>query len=314
MKGKQMAESNTYREPMTPWPGLEGFGKTAHLADPDINIFYFDAGEPSAPAIVMVHGLGDEADTWRYAIPPLADDHRVIALDLPGFGRSGHPKRDYTPDFHQGAILGLMDTLGIDQAVLMGSSLGAILSHSVAITHPDRLSGLVLADGALLQPVEMGDRSLQLMAIPLLGEWVYTHLRRNPDAAYDSLRSVYHDLDSLPKADRDFLFRRVNKRVWSNGQRRAYFSTLRKLGPWVKGLQKDLPDRLREFAVPTLVVRGEFDHLFSAENALAIRDTQPNAALLTIDGVGHLPQQEAPEAFNAGVKAWLDRTQTTPAK
>jgi pimeloyl-ACP methyl ester carboxylesterase len=300
-----MAETNTYRTPMTPWPALEGTGKTVRLNEPDVEIFYFEAGEPTAPAIVMVHGLGDEADTWRYTIPALAEDHHVIALDLPGFGRSGHPKRAYTPAFHQDAILGLMDQIGIDRATLMGSSLGAILSHSIAINHPDRLAGLILADGALYQPVQMGDKSLQLMGIPLVGEWIYTHFRRDPGAAYDSLRPVYHDLDSLPQADRDFLYRRVNKRVWSNGQRRAYFSTLRKLTPWVKGLQGTLPAELRELPTPTLVVRGEYDSLFSAENAEAIQEAQPNATVLTIDGVGHLPQQEAPEAFNAGVRGWL---------
>jgi pimeloyl-ACP methyl ester carboxylesterase len=302
-----MAETNTYRTPMTPWPALEGLGKTIHLDEPEIEMFYFEAGEPAAPAIIMVHGLGDEADTWRYTIPALAEDHRVIALDLPGFGRSGHPKRAYTPAFHQDAILGLMDQLEIGRATLIGSSLGAILSHGIAIHHPDRLAGLVLADGALYQPVQMGDKSLQLMGIPLVGEWIYTHFRRDPDAAYDSLRAVYHDLDGLPQEDRDFLYRRVNKRVWSNGQRRAYFSTLRKLTPWVEGLQETLPAKLRELPVPTLVVRGEFDTLFSVENADTIREVQPNAAVLTIDGVGHLPQQEAPEAFNAGLRAWLTR-------
>lgn len=308
-----MAEKNTYREPMSPWPGLKGLGKTLHLDEPDVDIFCFEAGPPSAPAVVMVHGLGDEADTWRYTIPPLAETYHVIALDLPGFGRSGHPKRAYTPAFHQKAILSLMDALhiDIDRAFLMGSSLGAILSHSIAIDHPNRLSGLVLVDGALLQPDEMGDKSLQMMRIPLLGELFYTYLRFSPDAAYESLKNVYHDLDSLPKADRDFLFRRVNRRVWSNGQRRAYFSTLRNLIPWVKAIQKDLPELLHDLTLPTLIIRGEFDALFSAENAIAISETQPNAAILTVEGVGHLPQQEAPEAFNAGLQAWLDHTQTT---
>ncbi|MCB2209978.1 alpha/beta hydrolase [bacterium] len=302
-----MADTNTYKKPMNPWPALEGLGKTIQLNEPDVKLFYFDAGDPNAPTIVMIHGLGDEADTWRHAIPALAETHRVIALDLPGFGRSGHPKRAYTPDFHQAAILGLLDSLGVDQAILMGSSLGAILSHSIAMGHPNRVRGLVLADGALYQPDEMGDRGLQLMAIPLLGELIYTFYRFNPDSAYESLRPVYHDLDSLPEADREFLYRRVNKRVWSNGQRRAYFSTLRKLAPWIRDLQDALPAKLRGLSVPTLVVRGEFDGLFSAENAAAIGDAQPNADLLKIDGVGHLPQQEAPDAFNAGVRNWLTR-------
>lgn len=300
-----MQEENRYTQPMQAWSDLKPFSKTVHLPNLDLDLFCFEAGDSLNPAMVMVHGLGDEADTWRHVFRPLSERFFTVAVDLPGFGRSDQPARSYTPEFMQSALLELMDVFQISQAILMGSSLGAILSHSLALTHPNRIGGLVLADGAFLQTKTMGDQSLKLMAIPLLGEWFYTHLRNNPQAAYDSLRPVYLDLDALPKTDREFLFTRVNRRVWSNGQRRAYFSTLRKLSPWVMKSQKGLEYRLSQLQTPTLVIRGEADQLFPEGNAQAIVQIQPNAVLTTIPGTGHLPQQENPEAFLNAVLDWL---------
>lgn len=302
-----MATQNPYTQPMQPWPGLEAYGKKIHLPSLSLDLFCFEAGDPQKPALVMIHGLGDEADTWRHVILPLSERFHVLAIDLPGFGRSDKPARDYTPDFMQGAILAFMDAMDITHATLMGSSLGAILAHGLALIHPERVSDLILADGALLQQQAMGDRGLQWMRVPLLGEWLYTRLRKNPQAAFDSLRSVYRDLDSLPKADRDFLFTRVNRRVWSDGQRRAYFSTLRKLTPWVKNAQTGLEKQLAALQTPTLVMRGEADLLFPAENAAAVVQTQPSSTLVTLPGAGHLPQQEVPEDFLKTALDWLSQ-------
>ena len=300
-----MSKTSPYQGPMTPWPSLEAFGKKTALPHLDLSVFYFEAGDPTQPAIIMIHGLGDEADTWRHQIESLAKDHHVIAMDLPGFGRSDHIDRAYTPDLMKQSILELMDVLGLEKAILMGSSLGGILSQGIAVEHPERLTGLVLVDGALFQPDRMADRSLKLMQIPLIGEAIYTQLRKDPDAAYDSLRIVYHDLDSLPQADREFLYTRVNHRVWSNGQRRAYFSTLRHLTPWVRKSQKDLPKQLGKLEIPTLIIRGELDGLFSAENAAAIQALQLDVEIVNIPGMGHLPQLEDPETFFDSLNGWL---------
>lgn len=302
-----MAKTSPYQQPMPPWPTLDTFAKKAALPNLDLSIFYFEAGNPAHPALMMIHGLGDEADTWRHQVRPLAEDHHVIALDLPGFGRSDHIDRAYTPELMMQSILGLMDVLGLEKAILMGSSLGGILSQGIAVEHPERLSGLVLVDGALYQPDQMADRSLRLMQIPLVGETIYTRFRKDPDAAYDSLRTVYHDLDSLPEADRKFLYTRVNQRVWSDGQRRAYFSTLRKLTPWVGKIQNKLPEQMAQLEFPTLIIRGELDDLFSKDNATAIQSRQPDVEIIEIPGMGHLPQQEEPAAFLSGLKDWLKR-------
>jgi pimeloyl-ACP methyl ester carboxylesterase len=301
-----MRTNEAYRKKMKPWPGLADFGRTIKLAESDLKLFYFDSGDQEKPALIMLHGLGDEADTWRHVFLPLSEPFRVLALDLPGFGRSDKPDQAYTPKFLMDTIFQFLDQLGIKRVVMMGNSLGGILSHALAIKYPERVFGLVLVDGALFQLSSIRDSFFSIMRLPILGEWLYTRLRKKPDAAYDSLRSVYQDLDSLPKNDRDFLHFRVNQRVWSDGQRRAYFSTLRNLTPWVRDSQSALPVQLSSLKTATLIIRGETDNLFPVENTIGIVSVQPNAASIVINNSKHLPHQENPAEFLEKVQPWLN--------
>jgi pimeloyl-ACP methyl ester carboxylesterase len=298
-------EKSEFTQPMQPWPALGKFSKTIRLVDGKLSLFYYDSGEKSKHNLVMLHGLGDEADTWRHVFHSFTNDFHTLALDLPGFGRSDKPDVVYSPSFFMDSVIGLIDALNIHSTIIMGSSLGGILAHGLAVKYPERISGLILVGGAMLQAGQMQDRIIQLMQIPIIGEWLYTRLRKNPDAAFDSLSNVYHQLNQLPKADRDFLYTRVNQRVWSDGQRRAYFSALRNLIPWIKSVQYDLPTQLRQLEVPTLILWGEFDGLFSESNADQLLNIQPNVRKSVVIGAGHLPHQEAPETFLKTTQAWL---------
>ena len=295
-----------YQSAMESWPELTKFSKEIKLESHQVNLFYFEAGHNNPDNIILIHGLGDEADTWRYLIEPLAGKYHVFAIDLPGFGRSDKPDRDYSPQFFLSTLSEFLAAQSIKKTFLMGSSLGAILSHEYALQYPQQIQGLVLLDGALIQKEPMLDLSLRLMRMPLLGEWLYTRLRKNPDAAFDSLRNVYHNLDTMSEKDRDFLYRRVNKRVWSDGQRQAYFSTLRNLTDWVKASQDGLKKRLSRLDMPTIVIRGEFDQLFPDENADTLVEAQSNAKKVVIKDAGHLPHQEAPQAVLDAVLPWLE--------
>ncbi len=303
-----MNKNRTYQEPMKPWPDLQGYGKSVKIYDGNLTLFYYEAGEINPLTLMMIHGLGDEADTWRHIFNPLAEDYHVIAMDLPGFGRSDLPDNKITPVFLLNCLLELLNVLELETAIMVGNSLGGILAHAISLKNPERVDGLVLVDGSFLQIEPMGDISLRLMQIPLLGEWLYKRLRKNPQAAFDSLRNVYHDLDRMPEADRKFLFTRVNKRVWSNKQRQAYFSTLRNLTPWIKSNQVDLSDQLEELKIPTLVMRGEYDELFPEVNAKGVVKVQPQAIFSEIKDAGHLPHQEAPAEFLRDLRQWLQQT------
>ncbi|NLN70799.1 MAG: alpha/beta hydrolase [Chloroflexi bacterium] len=300
-----VTKNSKYQSAMLPWPALAEKGKQIKVGTPELNLFYFEAGERNSETIILIHGLGDEADTWRHVITPLSENYHLYALDLPGFGRSEKPDVDYKPGYMIEKIIQFMNKLGITRAILMGSSLGGILAHQIAISHPDRVKGLILVGGSILMSGAMRDPSLLLMSLPCIGKWLYTRLRKNSDAAYASLKSVYYQLQEMPEDDRDFLYFRVNQRVWDDGQRRAYLSTLKQLTSWIKQAQADLPHQLKLIQAPTLIIRGAFDQLFSEASAEAVMGFQTNVSKTTIDVAGHLPQQEKPVAFLDIVSQWL---------
>ena len=99
-------------------------------------------------------------------------------------------------------------------------------------------------------------------------------------------------MDRLPQVERDFLFQRVNQRVWSDSQRRAYFSTLRNMARSITGLQKDLPARLAQLKSPTLVLWGAQDRINPPETGAALAQLQPDSRFTLIPQAGHMPHQE----------------------
>jgi len=250
--------------------------------------------------MVLIHGLGDEADTWRHVFQPLAEHRHVIAVDLPGFGRSD-PADAYSVAMLRDAVLGLIDVLQLPAATLVGSSLGAMVAHKIAIDAPGRVAGLVLVDGALIMTGGAVSWRALSMALPLLGERIYTIYRRDPQSAYDSMRPFYGNIDALPQADRQFLFQRVNERVWSDSQRRAYLGLYRHLAWSAPRRQNGMLPALARLKTPTHLIWGELDHIVPLATARAVLTLQPGARLSVIPGAGHLPHQERPAAFLAAL-------------
>lgn len=292
-----MSEYVPLQKPMRPWPALEPFTRSIYLPQSELTLHIFEVGARGTPAILLIHGLGDEADTWRHLIPPLSARYRVIAPDLPGFGRSQQTDRPYTMPFLQDVMLELMDKLAIQRAVLVGHSLGAVLAHAIARSNPKQVDRLVLIGGSLVVRSQKLDLATMLFLIPGLGEWQYNRLRKDPQAAYDSLEPYYGRLDDLTEVDRAFLFQRVNERVWSDGQRRAFLSAFRNLARWLPRQQRNLPSDLATLDVPTSAVWGELDRINPVENGHALVEVQPTARLVVVPGAGHNVHQEHPAAI-----------------
>lgn len=279
---------------MEPWPALAPYARRVQLRS-GLTLFLFEAGAPETPPLLLLHGLGDEADTWRHVFLPLAERRRVIAPDLPGFGRSDKPRRTYTLAFLRDTVIELMDALSLQRAALLGHSLGAMIAQLVALEQPARVSELILVAGSLTTRAARLNAVILQMALPFLGERMYNALRADPQAAYESLRPFYGNLDALPEADRKFLYQRVNERVWSDDQRRAFLSILRQL-VWVQpGRQRKLETRLATLTVPTRAVWGDRDAVNDIESGRALIAIQKGATLTVLPSVGHQVQQEAPQ-------------------
>ncbi len=298
-------------EPMQPWPGLEAAVRYVQLPASGLRLFTYQLGEDPQLTLLLVHGLGDEADTWRHVLRPLAQSARVVALDLPGFGRSAKPDIAYTISLYSRVIQELVQVLDIPRAVLVGSSLGAAICQSIALEEPAWLKGLALVDGGLLTTGQRLNLGMLLFLVPGLGEWLYTRLRKNPQAAYETLRPYYVNLERLSPADRQFLYQRVNQRVWDNAQRRAYFSALRSLATQVSGRQKGLAERLKRLKLPTLILWGAQDQIVPLATGQALeaagRAAQPAARLVVFPNSGHLPHQECPQEFVENLATLMDQ-------
>lgn len=260
-----------------------------------IRLHCYDAGSGDVTPIILLHGLGDEADTWRHVFLPLARHRRVIALDLPGFGRSDHPNVAYTLAFFARTVAQLLETLDIRRAIVMGSSMGAATAQRLALARPDLVEQLVLVGGCVPASFGIPVGPMWLFLTPGLGELIYTNIRRQADSGYATLRPYYRDLDGLDVADRDFLAERVRARVWSDGQRRAFLSALR----WFAIERAFRANTLREQVIrqttPTLLIWGDSDAIVPPAVAHGMAALLPDAQVLLIAECGHLPQQERPD-------------------
>jgi pimeloyl-ACP methyl ester carboxylesterase len=301
------------------WPALAPFAKKSG------GIFYYDVpaqGAESAAA-VFVHGLGDEADTWRHLLPLLAREGiRCLAPDLPGFGRSDGRA---TMKNHRDAVLEILEGGSLpptphDVAAyppqrgvpppatppaffLVGSSMGGVICQMAAAKlvsagKPGALKALILVDGFAPRGPQFPAAPLLLSALPFAGRTWYRAFRQNHEGAWRSLFGYYADIEKLPAEDQAFLRQRVIDRVSSGKQEDAYFSSLRSmiftmLFPGKKLYHGNRTSVLKSQApVPkTLLIWGAEDRVVPLASA-KIYAEKIGAELAVVCGAGHLPHQE----------------------
>ena len=310
----------TNTHPFKNWPSLAPFGKTLSL--PEGNLFYYDSvgsadsegnadsgeGIAGKPALILIHGLGDEADTWRHIFPVLANaGHRVIAPDLPGFGRSVR-KSGINVRTQSEAIIRLINETGAanpeNPAMLAGSSLGAGIAELVAGKRPELVKGLILLGGCF--PFSgISGAALYLLGLPFLGKSWYRGFRSNHEGAWKSLYPYYGDLNAMGDADKTFLRERVIDRVESPDQERGYFATLRSINAFFLFSKRSGARKIKAFRGNIALIWGERDNIFALEKTVPFRRLRPDADFSLIPGAGHLPHQEQPEETAAKMLQFL---------
>jgi pimeloyl-ACP methyl ester carboxylesterase len=293
--------------PMKPWPSL--MEKAFCLKDGSRSgeaIFYFDnppsgdsvgiSGNP--PVIVLIHGLGDEADSWRYLIPLLnAGGFRVLALDLPGFGRSVAFGKASLKE-HAAAVLKLLEAVlspletNARTVFLAGNSLGALVAETAALKRPELFSGLILIDGTI--PGGPSNPGIFALAKLLFSRKWYRAYRDDPEGAWASLYPYYADLDSMPLEDRVFLKKRVMDRVESLAQEQAFFQTQRSLVWAFISAAARFARGIQSYKGKILLIWGESDRIIPLSSAETFRALRNDIRFEVIPGAGHLPQQEKP--------------------
>jgi pyruvate dehydrogenase E2 component (dihydrolipoamide acetyltransferase) len=257
----------------------DGASEQLVAIDGDIRILAISAGPSSAPALVFIHGIGGSSTTWEGVIDAFAAVHRVVALDLPGHGRSDVPDPDrfaYDLDALARAVLTALHALGIS---------GAAVAITAALEAPDRIDRLVLVDAAGLGP-EVDPRLLELLSAD------------PSEAASRALLELFFE-------DRSLVLDAGVSDHLAGLQRPGAHDAIRAIAAsaLTKSGQRPIPDAdLGRITQPVLVVWGERDRVFPASQATRIE----GAEVAVIPGAGHAPQVEAPAAFTEAVGAFLE--------
>ena len=265
---------------------------TAYLTIEGMRLRVRDTGPRDAPAIVLLHGFGSSLETWQAWADILSSRYRVVRFDLPGFGLSGpDPTGDYSDARSLQIITGLMDTLGIARAALVGNSLGGKLAWMFAATKPARVDRLVLVspDGFASPGFEYGKKP-DVPAVMRLLPYVL------PAAM---LRSTLAPAYGNPAVLTDRMVARYRDMMLAPGVRAAMVDRMGQVD-----LQPPEP-LLRRIEAPTLLLWGERDAMIPFSNARDYLGAIPNVRLVALPGLGHVPMEEAPAESLAPVLAFL---------
>jgi pimeloyl-ACP methyl ester carboxylesterase len=251
------------------------------------------AGDPGAPPVLLLHGLGATSASLLPLVVRLARDHHVIAPDLPGHGGTDAPLWQYRPDQLAAWAAALCDELGVESAVVVGNSLGGRVGLELAMLEPGRVRGL-----ALLCPSPAFRRLRQLVPAARL---LHPSIGRLPlpvpphEAVVAAIRLMFAEPSRLPRAWYDAgadEFRRV---IAQPRHRRAFFACLRQVYVEEAFGDRGFWQRLPSIEAPALFLWGDRDRLVPAGFARHVTEALPHSRSVVLEGCGHVPQFELPD-------------------
>jgi pimeloyl-ACP methyl ester carboxylesterase len=278
-------------------------------------VHYVDFGGPDgAPTVVLVHGLGGSHLNWDLFAPLLRPHARVLPLDLPGFGRSEPGDRRTTVHDNVRVLDWFLRDVAGTPVVLVGNSMGGMISILQTAASPETVNGLVLLDAAVPGPRRSLDPLVAVTfaayAIPRVGERFLSMRRKRSTPlrhVRDMLRLCGVDPDALPAATIDRSLTLLEQRRDVAGMDRAFLSAARSL---LRQLVDPRSYRraMAAVAVPVLMVQGDEDRLVPVAAARDISARHPHWQYLELPGVGHVPQLQVPERLATEVRGWLEAT------
>ncbi len=280
-----------------------GVGPQQYLDVKGLKVHFRDEGnkEEKVP-LVLLHGTFSSLYTWDNWTEILKDEHRIIRLDLPGFGLTGpHPSGDYTLETYLLFLEDFLSIMDIDSCVLGGNSLGGEIAWRYALKRPKQVKKLILI-GAAGYPVDM--KNLPLRQLPLSYLLLRIALLREISVNFASVNVVRNSLEYLYGAPDKV----------TEDQVRLYYDMTNRLGN-----REALTERMESFNrpspyeaipsihVPTLVLWGRQDRLIPVENAKKFQRDLPNSVLTIFSTAGHMPMEEIPAVSAKSVEEFLSK-------
>jgi pimeloyl-ACP methyl ester carboxylesterase len=296
--------------------GPEGFGpgesRTVELGGP---VHYVDFGGPDdGPTVVLVHGLGGSHLNWDLLAPLLRPHARVLALDLPGFGLSEPGERRTRVQDNVRVLDRFLTEVAGTPAVLVGNSMGGMISILQTAAAPDSVSGLVLLDAAVPGPRRALDplvaATFAAYSIPMVGERVMA-VRRKRSTPLRTVRQMLRlcgvDPDALPADVIDRSVQLLRRRQDVVGMDKAFLAAARSLVRLLAD-PRSYRQAMAAIEVPVLMVQGDADRLVPVAAARDIARRHPDWRYLELGDVGHVPQLQVPDRLAKEILGWLEET------
>ena len=254
---------------------------------------YWERGD--GPVLLLVHGMfGDHLD-WEPVLEPLAIRHRVLALDLQGFGESEKPDVDYSAEFFVAAMASFLDQVAVQRATLVGNSFGGILATRFVLAHPDRVEGLILVSGAR----EFSEAQRAVARQRFTRENL---LRLTPELN----RLMFAPIFAKVGPAQERYLARQNAKLKGADYAEYASAMARAIETAVTAY---LPDRLGEIACRTLLLWGEQDTVIPQSEARKAIARLKRGTLVLLPGCGHTPQLDDPEAFVRAIEGFLRQSE-----
>ena len=252
------------------------------------------------PALVFIHGLSGSWQNWLEQIPVFAPSHRVIAMDLPGFGHSPMPAEKISISGYGRIVDELLDKLDVERADVIGNSMGGFIGAELAIAFSVRVSRLALVAAAGLsvehQRSEPGLAALRRLenVLAFYSGWIATRsdwFARRARTRRAVLSIVARHPHRLPAA-------LAAEQIRGSGKP-GFIDALDALTDY------PIRDRLGDIECPTLVVWGTHDRLVPLRDASEFERLIPHARKVIFEDTGHVPMLERPARFNAELERFL---------
>ncbi len=268
-----------------------------------LSVHYKELGQGD-PVFILLHGFGASLYSWREVMAPVSVHGRVIAYDRPAFGLTGRPMPgDWQGDSPYGVpaqvemLKGLMDTLGVEQAILVGNSMGGTIAMNFTLKYPDRTQALILVDPAVYNSGGASGWLKPLLSTPQLNHLGPLIARRILNSGPELLELAWHDPSKLTPDVVAAYRQPLQIENWD----RALWELTKASG----GV--DLPAHLAEFNLPILVITGDDDRIVPTADSIRLAGELPGAELAVIPTAGHVPQEEQPQAFLKAILEFMLR-------
>jgi pimeloyl-ACP methyl ester carboxylesterase len=272
----------------------------ARLGPPDAPVRLYTLEQGEGPPVLLIHGFGTNSYTWRYVAPDLARDHKVIAVDLKGFGYSDKPFDDRYAAADQAELLvKLILDRDLHDLTLVGHSFGGGVALLLALEADGRLQGriarLVLLDTiAYPQSIPV---FFKLLDMPLVSQ---LSVRMAPPTLQIqmALRIAYYDKSKIG-ADEIAAYAEPMKTA---AGKHAIIYSARQIMP---DDVAQISARFASITLPTLILWCDHDRIVPLNIGLKLRREMPNAIFRLVDQCGHMPQEEQPEATLLQIRRFL---------